>query len=385
MTIRRFPRSRQSTLPYPATLDLSFLGRDTLDPRIAFTRTDATTCATRFNSSGILEIVAANTPRFDYDPATLAARGLLIEEARTNLALYSAKLDQFSSPAVWGLTGAGATLTATTDIAAPDGTLTAWTLTSSGATAQIQQAPAVVISTVYTGSFWIRRRSGTGTINIRVVENVNTPLTGVTSQWQRFNFTATSTSTTGRIGVFLSGLSDAVDIWGAQLEAGAFPTSYIPTSSAPVTRAVDAASIATLVPWYNASSGALFAEFSAPASGIRTMVDLNDTTATESIRLRTDGTNPFFTVTDGTDQANIDAGTVASNTVYKFAGAYAANDFATCINGGTVQTHTSGTLPTITQMLLGADAFGNTLNGHLRRLVFYPVRLSNTDLQAITA
>ena len=57
---------------------------------ITFTRADATTCATRVNASGVLETVAANVPRFDYDPVTLALKGFLIEETRRNLLLNSA-------------------------------------------------------------------------------------------------------------------------------------------------------------------------------------------------------------------------------------------------------------------------------------------------------
>ena len=75
-------------LPYPS-LNLDFT-TGTLDSRITFTRTQGTTtAATYYNSSGVLSYAAANTPRFDYDPVTLAAKGLLIEETRTNVLKYS--------------------------------------------------------------------------------------------------------------------------------------------------------------------------------------------------------------------------------------------------------------------------------------------------------
>jgi hypothetical protein len=150
----------------------------------------------------------------------------VIRTATTNLALRSEKIDE----AVWSL-GNGATITSTTDIAAPNGTMTAWTLTSSGAVGQVQQVYTGISGATYTGSFWVRRRSGTGTVNIRVAENANTALTGVTSDWQRFSFTATSTSTTIRIGINLSGTADAVDLWGAQLEQSSTVGEYIPTTS----------------------------------------------------------------------------------------------------------------------------------------------------------
>jgi hypothetical protein len=177
-------------------------------------------------------------------------------------------------------------------------------------------------------------------------------------------------------------------LWGAQTEAGAFPTSYIPTEASQVTRSVDVAVMTgtNFSSWYNAIDGTLFAEYSAVVSGTRTMAAINDNTTNESIRLRTVGTNPFFTVTDGgVDQADIDAGTVASNIVYKFVGAYATNDFATSIAGGAAVTDTSGTLPTVDRMMIGNSAAANALNGHIRQIVYYPRRLTNSDLQAITA
>ena len=58
-----------------------------LDPRVTFTRADAT--ATVVDSSGVIQSVAADTPRFDYNPITLVCKGLLVEEARTNSLTYS--------------------------------------------------------------------------------------------------------------------------------------------------------------------------------------------------------------------------------------------------------------------------------------------------------
>jgi len=173
-----------------------------------------------------------------------------------------------------------------------------------------------------------------------------------------------------------------------QLEQGATVTSVIPTTTIALTRNADVDDMtgSNFSSWYNASEGTLFVEYSAPAVGVRTIFSLNDNSANEAITLRTDGTNPLFTVTDGgSDVANIDAGTVASNVVYKFAGAYAANDFAASINGGAAVTDTSGALPTLDRATIGSLAGSNYLNGHIRRISFYPRRLSNEQLQALTA
>jgi hypothetical protein len=173
-----------------------------------------------------------------------------------------------------------------------------------------------------------------------------------------------------------------------QLELGAFATSVISTTTAEATRAADVGNQtgANFSNWFDATKGTLFVEYSAVASGIRTIAAMNDGTANESIRLRTDGTNPLFTVTDGgVDQANIDAGTVATGTVYRFAGAYAANDFAASINGGAAVTDTSGTLPTVNRLMIGNSSSSNYLNGHVRRLAYFPRRLSDAELTAITS
>ena len=88
---------------------------------------------------------------------------------------------------------------------------------------------------------------------------------------------------------------------------------------------------------------------------------------------------------NGSDVANIDAGTVATGISYKFAGAYAVNDFAASISGGAAVTDTSGALPTVNRMMLGNSAAGNYLNGTIARIAYYNRRLADSELQGITA
>src|SRR5579864_9297000 len=106
--------NRKPRVPLPApTAEFDFISSETLDPRIT---TSGGTNGTRVNSAGV--IVAASTPRFDFDPATLAAKGLLIEEARTGYALRNAEFDNTK----W--TKSGASVTANV-VNSPAGTLTA--------------------------------------------------------------------------------------------------------------------------------------------------------------------------------------------------------------------------------------------------------------------
>jgi hypothetical protein len=346
-------------------------------------------------------------PRLDYNPATLAARGLLIEEARTNLCLRS---EDFTT--TW--TAVTSTITANS-IIAPDGLTTADTWTSGSVIyPSVFQTITVTNSTPYTATFYakagtsstidgeLRGAAGTtidGTFNLSTgVATVNPSATVITvvsmvpvgSGWYRCSITKTSTSTSFLyiIGQLTSVIGNTVYLWGAQFEAGSFATSYIPTAASSVARSADTASMTgtNFSSWYNATAGAFLVQFDTPASGTRIISAADDNTANNNIQMLTSGTDPTFLVTtSGTAQASIDAGTVAANTVYKFAGTYSANDFAACISGGTVGTDTSGTIPTVDQLRIGAGQAGNTLCGHIALLVYYPQRLPNATLQSLTS
>jgi hypothetical protein len=175
-----------------------------------------------------------NVPRLTYQNGGGGCPSLLLEPQRTNIALRS---EEFNNASSWALTNSG-TITANSTIS-PDGTQTADTLNAGANSAQVQQAPTGTSGAVYTVSIWVKRITGTGNVFLRAVENADT-LIAVTSDWQRFTATVTSTTTTIRVGVKLATSGDAVAIWGAQIELGAYPTSYIPTTTASATRVVDA-------------------------------------------------------------------------------------------------------------------------------------------------
>ncbi len=91
-------------------------------------------------------------------------------------------------------------------------------------------------------------------------------------------------------------------------------------------------------------------------------------------------------ISGGVSQAAADATAWTLNATTKAALAYATNDFAIVANGGAVTTDTSGTVPTVTNVLLGSQVTGGSnLNGYLRRITYYPLRLSNAQLQNLTA
>jgi hypothetical protein len=313
-----------------APLDLRFAMQKTLDPRITFTRASS---ATFVGSDGLIQTATTNEPRFDHNPTTGESLGLLVEEARTNLLLNSATLS-----------------TQSVTVAAAANTL----------------------------SFY-----GTGTVTLTGVSTAG-PLVG-TGANNRVSLTFTPT-----VGVLILTVSGSVT--NAQLEAGSFPTSYIPTTSATVTRAADVASItgSAFSSWYRQDEGTLFAE----GSGLTTTPRWG---SFNSVAAFSECIN-FGSVTGGlaeltvrtpttTTAVSITAGnTLQAGAIAKDAFRYAVNDFAVTRNGVTPSTSTSGNLPnTRNTLYIGVSA--NTFsyhNGHIRRLTYWPVRLSNTSLQSIT-
>ena len=87
----------------------------------------------------------------------------------------------------------------------------------------------------------------------------------------------------------------------------------------------------------------------------------------------------------GVNAGRLDAGGAYSNATVKAAAAYAALDRAISVNGNAAVTSAVGALPvSVTRLELGNAFLANALNGYLRRITYYPRRLSNAELQAIT-
>ena len=94
-------------------------------------------------------------------------------------------------------------------------------------------------------------------------------------------------------------------------------------------------------------------------------------------------TNNFRVIASGNTQADLNA-TAALNTFNKQAAAYAFNNFASVVNGGTVGTDTSGSVPVVTRFQIGADSSGIQNNGTIKKIAYYPRRLTNSEIQSLT-
>jgi hypothetical protein len=227
---------------------------------------------------------------------------------------------------------------------------------------------------------------------------------------QRYSATRTLTTATAAFCVPTMGISvansTAIDftlrIGMPQLEQGAFATSVIPTTSATVTRAADVStSAATSMfesSFYNQTEGTLFASgdfIALGANSFSRIIGFGGTNAgTDEISFLSrvavgagDGSIFGAVTVNSSLEGNLDGppGYPNLSSAYRSALAYKANDFGLGSNGLTPATDTSGTLPTITQLIImGSLRFQNKLSGHVRRLTYWPVRLANTTLQQIT-
>lgn len=392
-----------------------------LEQRSSVTSYTATTTQPITNYIPVLLTAANNQPRFDHNPTTDESLGLLIEEQRTNLLTYSSDF----SNAAWSKINA--TITANT-IVAPDGTLTGDKLvedTSLAAHQIVQGVAGFLTATPYTltcyaknaGRTYLRisfaasppfpSEAGyvfnleTGTLYGSSIGGATASITPVGNDWYRCSITATTSAAGNSSAVIrtFNGTSSSytgngysgIYIWGAQIEAGAFPTSYIATTSAAATRSADVATVNTLTPWFNATEGTIYTESLATrqvAVGSTGLASFDDGTNSNMLRsfIRASGFGGFGVFVSSVSQADLTPGSViTANTVLKFANAYAVNNFASVSNASAAATDSSGTLPVVSLMRIGYDLNGVYLSGYLRRIAYYPRRLSDTELQVITS
>jgi hypothetical protein len=363
----------------------------------------------------VLQTAASGVARFDHNPVTTESLGLLIEEQRTNLLTYSEDFTDGS----W--VKSNTTITSNT-ITAPDGTLTGDKLveTSGAGVRQLYKTPSLsAVSHSFSAYFkaseryWFKLNltgSGayfdlsTGVIGT-IDAGVTAAMTAVGNGWYRCsivrtvsagtNYTEIQLALTNGGGSYTGDGYSGIFIWGAQLEAGAFPTSYIPTVASQVTRSADSASMTgtNFSDWYRPDEGTLYGEYvSGESQGTQAVAYIGDNTVNNRIVVYDDGTvgvgsdGYIIVASSGVTQALINLGTSSRNQKHKIIGAYKTNDFAGSFDGGSSSVDTLGIVPLGLDRLILADAGGvaSSLNGHLRKFAYYPARLSNAELQEMT-
>jgi hypothetical protein len=406
------------------SLNLDFL-LGGLDSRITFTRASN---AWYFDSAGNLVQASTNEPRFDYDPATLQARGLLIEGGRTN-GIRNPRLEgavagnpgtvptHMATGATGGISGEVFGVGSENGIPYVDFRFTG-TVASLGVWALSTEQVSAIAATsgqVWAGSFYWRVVSGSGPtvwqINWQEYDSGGTALADVNVavaapttaalRTQRVVDTRTLAGGTtafvrNRVRIaFPAGTYDfTLRIGAPQLELGSFPTSPIfPAVGSPAasTRAADNVSVATLTPWFNPNEGTILVEYQRPFVGFNQFeVNFSDGTYGEFIGLYTSATNQIAEIRQGAaSQAGLvlEAGAGVNDRLNKKILAYQVNNFAASLNGAAPIVDTSGSVPIgLTTMRIGTFQGGSQFcSGWISRIAYYPTRLSNTTLQGLTS
>jgi hypothetical protein len=335
----------------------------------------------------------SNVPRLDYLGSSCPR--LLLEPQRTNLALYSEQFDNA------GWSKDGVTVTANTTIS-PDGYQDADTINATAVDQRINQTITVSASTQYTFSFYAKK--GTMTTprytvfdlsnSAFILSQVDYSSLVNTSTWSRITATFTTPAGCTSIGIYpINGATTGtIFLWGAQLEAGAYATSYIPTLGASVTRVADAATTASVPSLIGQTEGTMFIEFNRTNTLEAAFFMLSNLVGTTTNAYQ----NSFYFLqqANGTMVVEVYVSavpqvlfTVAALSVgnHKMALAYKANDFALYVDGVQLGTDTSGSVPTTNFLSIGGAVDGGAQKQSVNQALLFKTRLTNAQLQELTS
>ena len=379
------------------------------EQRSSATAYTATTIQAITNYIPVLLTAGGNQPRFDCNPTTGESLGLLIEEQRTNLVVYSQEFDNAS----WGKPNA--TITAN-QLIAPDGTLTAEQYGYGSVAGDLYQSRSkAATATTYTLSVYAKAGSATS-FNVYISDNTTGQATGsfnlstgavigvstgtwtnasatitpVGNGWYRCTVTATSPANTGLLPGFNNmPVNTSLFLWGAQLEAGAFATSYIPTTSASATRAQDLASMTgtNFSSWFNNAQGTLYCEF-LPSNSVNYPQAAIITDGTTANTIQLDSHSPGLRAyIIANNQVQLELTTTALTGNNKGVVSYLSNNSSATFNNSSATTDTSCLIPVVNQLGIGSisNVNNNFLNSTIKKIAYYPLRVTNAQMQALTS
>ena len=398
-----------------------------------FTVTRATT-ATRVNASGLIESVASGIPRLDYfsSDGTVGCPALLVEPSAQNLALQS---ENFLT--TWAQTG----LAITTGFTSPSNNSNGTLIEANANTGRLRQTFAAITSgTTHTFSLFAEAgnlalasgvslvfqegtgtnfvsgvaqsfRLDTGTLGASGTLGAGFTLTRASIEnygngWYRCSMTVTVSYTPASANITIRPTSTIVSnlpatvsggtayIWGAQLETGSVATSYIPTTTAAVTRNADVVSVTGAVSGsIGKTQGTIYAEVDVTnQSAVRTILTISDNSSTNRIRLRRTGATScdIERNVSGSSNASMNI-TIPSSGIVKIAIGYssAASGFIAYVNGSQaaiIAAATNTFSGQLIQINLGANFDGSAqLNDRMLDAALYTTRLSNAELAALTS
>ena len=432
MTLKNLHNST-GDLNYPKvlpTLDLNFANSKSLDSRITFTRSSG---GSYIGPDGLIKYTGVNQPRFDHDPVTGESLGLMVESSRTNLLIYSEQIDNV----IW--TKTGITSIQTNKISSPEGTITADTFVETTGVSElhgISQTFSTSSGTIYTASAYLKANqrhyanlsfspnatwNGTGANAYFDLQNgivfSTTNCAAIIQEspngWFRCIIiaTATGTNTTANISInssingssvtYAGNGSSPFYIWGTQVEVGAFQTSYIPTVASQRTRAADDVSITGVKfsSWYNQNEGVMYSNVSVNRRFPSTSVEapgvwtLDNGGFGRGYGLITQGSFTNYTLRifqQGISFSNIVANLMDTKKLKNCSiiSPSVGNEILSCSNSNFSTRLTSFSSNLImTRLIIGNNNIGGAvayLNGNIKRLTYYPRKLSISQLQTLT-
>jgi hypothetical protein len=366
------------------------------------------TTATRVNSSGLIESVASNVPRLDYTNGTCPT--ILVEPQRTNLWYYSEQFDNSE----WLKTEC--TITANSVIS-PDGTQNADKITDTTANNEHRFRATDALFTITTATtFSIFAKAGeyskfgiadlsngyivkfdlsAGTIISTGTDWSNAKIENFGNGWYRLSATKSTNATCGYAMlndsgdfVFTGTGTKGVYIWGAQVEVGSYATSYIPTTSASVTRNADVISKTGISSLIGQTEGTILWDIyieNPNATDNENILNIDNGSFGNTIYILKSASSTITAemYSGGSAQASFTKTSIVKGR-YKCAFAYANNNTAFFVNGVQVgSTDTSCSVPATSRFQLGQGALGSSV-GEIKATALWQTRLTNTQLAQLT-
>jgi len=361
-----------------------------------------------------------NIPRLDYSLGSCP--NILLEPQRTNLALRSEEFDNAS----WTKTAVSVAANSTIS---PSGLSNADTMTGDGTSNQhfVSQTNSFTLGVSYTLSVYLKKGTNNfaqlyafstiggmfanfdlnngvvGTLGTTTGSNPTSSITSVGNGWYRcaITFVPTITSVSGFAIMPVTSasaaraetntLSTSVFLWGAQLEAGAYPTSYIPTTSASVTRNIDVVQKTGVSSLIGQTQGTLYGQLhigaSDSSSTVRMIASLSNGTVNNRIEIyRFNNTIQYDNVVGGAIQFSGSVATITSfNTTMRIAIKYSLNSVKFFINGVLVNTDTTALIPACSQINIGTNYAGSVaFGGFINSMALFPTPLTDTQCIALT-
>lgn len=363
---------------------------------------DVITTTTSAVEGGITD----NVPRLDYTDASCPS--LLLEPQRMNAMTFSEGLDiglgiNYKSPSV--------TLTPN-DAESPEGynnatkfngsinntadTYTGYTASTTNTFSAFLKAGTCDIAKIQhtaTGAaaeITINLTSGTIT-NTTGAQYLDSSIVDYGDGWYRASITFTS-GTTAYITRVRLGETGYIHMYGWQIERGvSYATSYIPTYGSAVTRNVENCSKTSVSDIIGQTEGTMYAEFeikSANTDNFNRIIAIGDGTSNNRIMIfaNNDEKPRAFVSDSGATQVSIIGNTSILGGTHKIAFAYKANDFVLYMDGVSLGTDTSGSVPSLSNIYLASAEDGNTrpIEGDLNQALLFKTRLSNAELADLT-